>query len=202
MERAIRNERLDEKKARQSAEPLSEAVGKDASPRKTMGDGYVPRIDYALRAKLANQPGEFDPLPIDNPVAAALRSSHDFDTGIDIEAEAHFDSRSRNSGACPACGTANSPGAAFCSSCGVPIADSTLLPSGLKQTSGQHHYHHHYHHHYVNGSAGAQSSAVERTATAATAATSTRTPLPGGGLSKAEAAVRKLAQDSGASLQH
>ncbi len=182
---------MDEKKGKQSAEQPPESAGKDASPRKTMGDGYVPRIDYALRAKLANQPGQFDPLPIDDPVAAALRSSHDFDTALDAEDVTLFEARPRESGSCPACGALNSPEAIFCSGCGVPTADNSM-----RRAPGQHHYHHHYHHHYVNGGTAAPIASVDRPAiTTTTAPTSSRTPLPGGGLSKAEAAVRKLAQD-------
>lgn len=77
------------------------------------------------------------------------------------------------------------------------VAAAMPIPLKPEETApGQHHYHHHYHHHYfapAEGQSSAPGSAVPRTA--GREGTRVGTPAASVGLSRAEAAVRKLAQD-------
>jgi uncharacterized protein (TIGR02246 family) len=185
-----------EKKMKNSPDSGSpkEPAAKDAGAgRKTVGDAFVPRIDYALRAKLAKE-AEQDLAK--DPIAAALRAAEHFDLEADAE-QIDSEADSEFSNACRACGEKNSPGTRFCAACGVPL-DAAPRKSAPWDSphSGQHHYHHHYHHHYFGQESPAQQERTPISATAAARDSSTqRTPLTGSGLSKAEAAVRKLAQD-------
>lgn len=113
--------------------------------------------------------------------------------------------------ACHACGTVNPQGNRFCAKCGVPLQDApegnapspsaVQLINPLTPASGQHHYHHHYHHHFFASSDGSNSvpAADQRSVSSVPApreATRVRSAAAGGtGLSRAEVAVRKLAQD-------
>jgi len=108
---------------------------------------------------------------------------------------------------CRSCGGPNAPGNRFCARCGVPLQDApageapagaiNLLKPGETASAGQHFYHHHYHHHFFapaegqNGGAGngAGSPAATREQARGRAASAAT------GLSRAEAAVRKLSQD-------
>ena len=183
-----------EKKLKNTVDSATkEPAGKDAgTPRKTMGDSFVPRIDYALRARLAK---DAEQGLAKDPITAALRSAEHFDLETDAE-QIDGESDLEFSDACRACGKHNPPGTRFCAGCGVPIdaAPRKSAPWDAPQT-GQHHYHHHYHHHYFGQEA---SGAPERAAISATVArdpSTQRAPLTGTGLSKAEAAVRKLNQE-------
>lgn len=106
---------------------------------------------------------------------------------------------------CRACGGQNPPGNRFCARCGVPLHEGPRgeapaagnLPKPEEMAAGEHHYHHHYHHHYfaaAEGQPGVGSSAP-RSVAAAREAPRMGTPSAGVGLSRAEAAVRKLSQD-------
>jgi uncharacterized protein (TIGR02246 family) len=170
-----------------------EPAGKDAgAARKTMGDSFVPRIDYALRARLAK---EAEQGSAKDPIAAALRSAEHFDVETDAE-QIDGESDLEFSDACRACGKRNPPGTHFCSGCGVPLeaAPRKSAPWDAPQ-SGQHHYHHHYHHHYFGQEQSISQERAPISATVARESSAQRTPLSGTGLSKAEAAVRKLNQD-------
>ncbi|MGH9498969.1 MAG: DUF4440 domain-containing protein [Terriglobales bacterium] len=106
---------------------------------------------------------------------------------------------------CRACGGQNPRGNRFCAKCGVPLQEAaqaetpTAVPSlpRLEETApGQHHYHHHYHHHYFPPAEGQNPVAASGvTRTAAREAPRVGTPTAGVGHSRAEASVRKLAQD-------
>ena len=109
---------------------------------------------------------------------------------------------------CQACGNLNQRENRFCAKCGVPLqeapegeapAPDVKLMNPLAPAVGQHHYHHHYHHHYfaTGDGAGSAAAAEPRTANAAPVAReAARAKTAGGtGFSRAEAAVRKLAQD-------
>ncbi len=108
---------------------------------------------------------------------------------------------------CRACGGPNPPGNRFCARCGVPLQDApqgeappaatiNLLKAGEK-AEGQHFYHHHYHHHFFaqsEGQTGVTGSGISSPA-ATREVPRGRAPSGVAGLSRAEAAVRKLAQD-------
>jgi len=117
--------------------------------------------------------------------------------GMDGDAEKPMATAVSVSGQCPGCGAENSPDGRFCTGCGSPlqVADT---PSAGKQ-SGQHHYHHHYHHHYFPGAAGQAASPSAARPVAVPSGTRqpvpVRAPLAASGLSRAEAALRKVSQD-------
>lgn len=112
--------------------------------------------------------------------------------------------------ACHACGNTNPRENRFCARCGVPLHD---LPEGdapapgevklinplapAAAAPGQHHYHHHYHHHYFASSEEVVSApSAEARAAVAVTREATKVRAPGAaGLSRAETALRKLAQD-------
>lgn len=184
-----------EKKTKNSGDLASagkDVAGKDTTSRKTIGDAFVPRIDYALRARLAK---EAEQGATNDPIAAALRSADQFDVETETE---QFETNGELGLAenCHACGKNNPGGTRFCGGCGAP------LESGARKSApwdsprtGQHHYHHHYHHHYFGQEASTPPERVPISATVARDPSTQRVPLTGTGLSKAEAAVRKLAQD-------
>lgn len=150
--------------------------------RKTMGDGYVPRIDYAARARAGQ-----------DPIAAALRAAQEFDPETDAEEALSAETHAVQADACRVCGHCNAAGTGFCASCGVPLGEGSP-----RQSAGQHHYHHHYHHHYANGELSSSAPAAPYVASVAPAgrdAGRARAPLAGTALSKGEAAVRQLTQD-------
>ena len=113
--------------------------------------------------------------------------------------------------ACHACGNVNPQGNRFCARCGVPLQDvpeGNAPPPGVKlinplaPASGEHYYHHHYHHHFFAASDVASSgqAVIDQRAASSTSvpreSARVRPVASGGtGLSRAEAAVRKLAQD-------
>lgn len=175
-----------------SGSPKEPPAKDPGAGRKTVGDAFVPRIDYALRAKLAK---EAEQGIAKDPIAAALRAAEHFDLETDTE-QVDGDGELGFSDACRACGKHNSPGTRFCAACGVPL-DVAPRKSAPWETShsGQHHYHHHYHHHYFGQEASAQLERAPIAAMAARDPSTPRTPLTGSGLSKAEAAVRRLSQD-------
>jgi ketosteroid isomerase-like protein len=104
---------------------------------------------------------------------------------------------------CHACGSANPGDNKFCAFCGVPLPSATpaAVPSqSVSQAPGPHHYHHHYHHHYFSsdGSSQPTTGSDQRPANSVAPARDsarTRAPLGTPGLSRSEAAVRKVTQD-------
>ena len=139
---------------------------------------------------------------IDAALEAAQRLALQMDTDASVGpiAEAH------ERRTCHACGNANPRENRFCARCGVPLQD---LPEGdapapgdvklinpLAAAAGQHHYHHHYHHHYFASADDGASAAIGDKALAATTRETGKLRAPtGAGLSRAEAALHKLAQD-------
>ena len=105
-------------------------------------------------------------------------------------------------GQCSSCGTENAENSRFCSGCGSPLqAGSPEKTAALGTTPGQHHYHHHYHHHYFPAGSNS-SSGVDRSARPVGAPVPIRDSarlktqqLPGAGVSRSEAALRKMTQD-------
>lgn len=109
---------------------------------------------------------------------------------------------------CPSCGSANRKGNSFCANCGVPLlktaeeadAAGRANTKPAPQAPGDHHYHHHYHHHYFSGAPGTEQPAgVDLRMAGAAApgrdAVRIRAPLGGASMSRAETALRKVAQD-------
>jgi ketosteroid isomerase-like protein len=102
---------------------------------------------------------------------------------------------------CQTCGHRNRPGSRFCGMCGLPLetpAEGIHHSETSKPTpqSGPHHYHHHYHHHYFSSSPDLHLSPGRAVATDSTPRDAKlRNPGTPQGLSRAEAAVRKVTQD-------
>jgi len=139
-------------------------------------------------------------------VQAVQKMALQIDSGEAVSAIAEGQERH----ACRSCGNVNPAGNRFCARCGVPMQDvpegSAPPPSGvqllnpLTPAPGQHHYHHHYHHHFFASSEASGSPPVadhqRPIASVGAARETTRVRTPGGtGLSRAEVAVHKLAQD-------
>jgi uncharacterized protein (TIGR02246 family) len=143
------------------------------------------------------------PKSSDENIAEALqRMVLQMETGESVGAIAEAEERRP----CRACGGQNPRGNRFCARCGVPLqevpqgeapAATINLLKPEEMAAGQHHYHHHYHHHYFPAVEGQASVVGGNVASAAGAreAARVRTPSAGTGFSRAEAAVRKLAQD-------
>ncbi len=172
---------MDSEKPKSTADPASPADKEAPAPRKTMGDGYIPRIDYGRRG-LGSQ----------DPIGAAIQAAQDLDHEVDEEGYQE-PLRDFSGGAeCSVCGKSNAPGARFCAGCGVPVGVGSQRSSSV----GQHHYHHHYHHHYAGSEAPtAPAARLSTPAPVVTEPGRARLPLAGTALSKGEAAVRQLAQD-------
>jgi ketosteroid isomerase-like protein len=114
---------------------------------------------------------------------------------------------------CDACGYRNRSGNRFCGTCGLPleakveaqVQDQPQQPTtdaagSTVQGHGPHHYHHHYHHHYFTQGHDLPLNVAGAPRTGATDSAprdSARLRSPGAspGISRAEAAVRKVTQD-------
>jgi uncharacterized protein (TIGR02246 family) len=139
-------------------------------------------------------------------VQAVQKMALQIDAGESVSAVA--EAQERNT--CRSCSNVNPSGNRFCARCGVPLQDapegnapppSTVqLMNPLTPAPGQHHYHHHYHHHFfASGEASVSAAVVDSRAAGTPAireAARVRTAAGGGtGLTRAEVAVRKLAQE-------
>lgn len=175
------------KQAEQKVES-SQSFGLQEMLRKLRAEMGMPRDDKADAAMEASQ-----------------RVSFQMDTAAAVGPVAESEERRQ----CHSCGNWNLRENRFCARCGVPLESlpegEAPSPSGVKlinpltSNSGQHHYHHHYHHHYFASSATEETGGASeaRTPIAATAMRDTAKPkVPGAaGLSRAETALHKLAQD-------
>jgi ketosteroid isomerase-like protein len=143
---------------------------------------------------------------IDAALEAAQRIALQMDTDASVGPVAEAQERR----ACHACGSPNPRENRFCARCGVPLHDlpegdapapgdvKLINPLAPAAPAGQHHYHHHYHHHYFASSEEMVSapSAEPRAAAAPIARETAKVRAPGAaGLSRAETALHKLAQD-------
>jgi uncharacterized protein (TIGR02246 family) len=141
---------------------------------------------------------------------AALDAAQRVAFQMDMASSAGAVAESQERRLCHACGNPNPRDNRFCARCGVPLealpegeapapADVKLI-NPLGAAAGQHHYHHHYHHHYF-GSSSEEAAPGGNLDTRAPIATATareavKPRVPGAaGLSRAETALRKLAQD-------
>ncbi len=146
--------------------------------------------------------------PPDDAVAAAFEAMQRLSFETDAEQSAETFVPDRNENLCHACGSKNRPENRFCSTCGVALASSpasdAILPDRRAKEApampeGSHHYHHHYHHHYFSTPDGAFAGADPRSTAQPVPPRNEpvrlRAPLTGPALSRAELAVRRIAQD-------
>jgi uncharacterized protein (TIGR02246 family) len=140
-------------------------------------------------------------------IVAALDAAQRIALQMDTDAAVSPVAEAQERLTCPGCGSANPRENRFCARCGVPLHD---LPEGdapapdvklinpLPPVAGQHHYHHHYHHHYFasSGEIASFPAADQRAGSVSVARDGSKMRAPGGaGPSRAETALRKLAQD-------
>jgi len=193
-------------------EPWIDEVDSDKQPKNPLMTGRKPEsaqnvaVEELIRRlrsemRLPQASGE----EMATAVQAVQKMALQIDSGEAVSAIAEGQERH----GCRSCGNVNPQGNRFCARCGVPLQDApegnAPPPSGvqllnpLTPATGQHHYHHHYHHHFFASSEGASAGpVVDQRAMGNVSAVreAARVRTPGGtGLSRAEAAVRKLAQD-------
>ncbi|HYA22941.1 MAG TPA: DUF4440 domain-containing protein [Terriglobales bacterium] len=139
---------------------------------------------------------------IDAALEAAQRIALQMDTDASVGPVAEAQERR----ACHACGSPNPRENRFCARCGVPLHDlpegDAPAPGDVKlinplgaAAAGQHHYHHHYHHHYFASSEEVVSAPSAVSAAPIARETAKVRAAGGAGPSRAETALRKLAQD-------
>jgi uncharacterized protein (TIGR02246 family) len=142
------------------------------------------------------------PKPSEEAVAAArlaigrvAQQSLARDPGLDHD-QADGTMETTQSRRCAACGGAAPSSSAFCGSCGAPL-DKPSQPESAGGASSRHHYHHHYHHHYFEGKGELGAALLGASAPGRSELARPASPAPGlpPTLSRAEAAVRSLAQD-------
>jgi ketosteroid isomerase-like protein/ribosomal protein L37E len=151
------------------------------------------------------------PKPGTEAIASALQAVQRMASHTDSDDSVGAIAEAAESRTCMACGNQNPVENRFCAICGVPqeaapreaTAQATTVPTRTAKAAapaaGQHHYHHHYHHHYFASSEGGVPLAApeSRPANTAPIARDSRAFAQTGavGLSRAEAAVRKLTID-------
>jgi ketosteroid isomerase-like protein len=145
------------------------------------------------------------PKPGNEAIAAALQAVQHLTSAVDTDASVSAMAEAVETRTCLSCGSQNPADNRFCAICGVPQQDAPPLetqapvaasPRVVAPAAGQHHYHHHYHHHYFASSEGGVAlPGAEPRPTSGVPAGRARTQLGGASLNRAEAAVRKLAQD-------
>lgn len=160
---------------------------------------FVRRLNYeTLRA-----------MPTSDAIATALHAIQQLDLQVSSQEAAAASVEETHASAtaiCSSCGSKNPAQHKFCSICGAPSSPAStqlatparaLEPNHSASPAGQHHYHHHYHHHYFAGDAvpATQLSSAEPVGAISRDAGRPRAPLSGAAPSRAEAAVRQLAQD-------
>ena len=177
---------LDDQVDQQKKAGAVKASGPEGSSSKEAMDEFFNQIQSDMRREDVSQEA----------VAAAFEAIQRM--GLEGESEKPMVPTSSADRRCTSCGTESVDNARFCSGCGSPLqvnAQDTTPVSGA--AAGQHHYHHHYHHHFFpNGN-----STVDRVAKLSSAPVPIRdnprlrTPLTGPGVSRTEAALRKMTQD-------
>jgi ketosteroid isomerase-like protein len=145
------------------------------------------------------------PKPGNEAIAAALEAVQRLTSQVDADASVSAMAEAVETRTCLSCGSQNPADNRFCAICGVPQQDGPPLglepataasPRAVAPAAGQHHYHHHYHHHYfASPEGGVALAGAEPRPTSGGPAVRARTQLGGASLNRAEAAVRKLAQD-------
>ncbi|HXY02203.1 MAG TPA: nuclear transport factor 2 family protein [Terriglobales bacterium] len=139
-------------------------------------------------------------------IEAALEAAQKLALQMDSDASVAGIAEGHEQRPCHSCGGFNPRENRFCARCGVPLhelpdgdapaPEAVKLINPLQSAAGQHHYHHHYHHHYFATSNEATSSVPEaRVSTGPVPRDTSKARPAGAGLSRAEIALRKLAQD-------
>ena len=139
-------------------------------------------------------------------IEAALEAAQKLALQMDTDASVAGVAESQEQRPCHACSALNPRENRFCARCGVPLQelpdgdapapDAVKLINPLSSAAGQHHYHHHYHHHYFSTGADVSSAGGEtRVATTPVTREASKSRTGAAGLSRAELALHKLAQD-------
>ena len=151
-----------------------------------------PSLDELFR-RLRTETGDPGEKKVSDVLDAVQRLVLQMDAGESVSAV----SESLERRVCQTCGGQNPADNRFCAKCGVPLDSAPVTDA--KQASlppGEHHYHHHYHHHYFASGEGMPTASAELRPTAPPARDVPRLRTPSAaGFSRAETAVRKLAQD-------
>jgi uncharacterized protein (TIGR02246 family) len=172
---------LDEKKPTSDVKPKTTAEGGELPPN-SAAEFFQKVLPEMKRIK-----------PSDESVAAAMQALERLERQAVARGEQGDGGAVAGEGGarCAACGGGNAVGQRFCGACGSPLAAASAA-----QPSGQHHYHHHYHHIAGGGEgllqalAGAGAGKKEGNRVAGTGTSATP-----GGLSRHEAAIRRLVHD-------
>jgi len=164
-------------------------------------DDFFNRMKYDMRR----------PKPRQEAITAAVQAIQRL--GLQADSETSVDGLDENDYSaqrmCQACGSQNPSDNRFCAFCGVPMPEVPAEPrravpananaDPASHPTGPHHYHHHYHHHYFSSDGSVQPANPEQRPSnggaAVRDAARTRAPLGTPGLSRSEAAVRKVTQD-------
>lgn len=188
------------------------------NPRSTEAPPHGAEMDELYRRL---QPEMRRPKPSADAIAAALEAAQRLAAEADAESAADDTAQELTGDVtvmCGVCGYRNREGNKFCGMCGITMTDPALevgrhpsralamQPNSFDPAtrppangpSGQetHHYHHHYHHHYFpGGEAMGARSAAEPVRDPMRDDKLRTTPSLRGDLSRAEAAVRRLAQE-------
>jgi uncharacterized protein (TIGR02246 family) len=149
-------------------------------------------------------------------IAAAMEAMQRLAMETDVADSAN--AASSEHPACASCGNVNPPGNRFCAACGTALPVKAARTAGALPDAqardaadlpaGPHNYHHHYHHHYFSygesAAPGPGATVEPRTAASLPARAPVRERAAGGPLSRAEVAVRKVAQDwaAGCNTKH
>jgi uncharacterized protein (TIGR02246 family) len=172
------------------------------SPAETPRSAGLQDIFRRMKADLGrSKPGQ-------EKIDAALEAAQRIALQMDAESVGTL-AEAQERRVCHACGSANPRENRFCARCGVPQQE---LPEGdapapgdvrlinplapAAAPAGQHHYHHHYHHHYFASEEVVSAPSAEPRAAAPIVRDTAKGRASGGaGPSRAEAALRKLAQE-------
>lgn len=185
---------MDDEKSNPPNKKVSDDKGDELAPNAPVEDFFT-RMNYDMRR----------PKPGQEAVSAALQAIQRLGVRTDSEDSVAAEEMETESVICAACGGRNPQSHKFCATCGVPLLKESGMgrtraaphAGSVDLTPGPHHYHHHYHHHYFASETIAQpgTQLQARDNTPPHDAIRGRTLVQGAGSSRAEAAVKKIAQD-------
>jgi ketosteroid isomerase-like protein len=178
---------------------LKSASASESNPERARSAG-LQDVFRRMKAELGrSKPGQ-------EKIEAALEAAQRMALQMDVDASVGSQAEAQERRNCQSCGSQNPRQNRFCARCGVPLHDlpegDAPAPDEVKlinplAPAGQHYYHHHYHHHYFASSAdGVETAPEQRPAAVSAPRDGAKIRTPGGtGLSRAETALHKLAQD-------
>ncbi|MGA9040532.1 MAG: DUF4440 domain-containing protein [Terriglobales bacterium] len=155
-------------------------------------DDFFNRMNYDMRR----------PKPQQEAISAAVQAIQRL--GLQADSESSMEGFTGADISCQACGSPNPGDNRFCATCGVPLPEASVENRRATSGSGNpgpHHYHHHYHHHFFSSEGATQQPGSDQRPSNGGApapvrdSARTRAPLGTPGLSRSEAAVRKVTQD-------